>query len=863
MPAIIAAAAVLSAAPAAAPGPLAQDKGASGAWQQLLKLQTTASAMHTTAHPDDEQGGVLAQLSRGRGARVALMTLTRGESGDNAIGTELFDAVGLIRTEELLLADRYYGVDRQYFTSAVDYGFSKRLDEALEKWGRENVLRDIVGIIRMDRPFVLISRFQGNERDGHGNHQAAGLLTQEAYRIAGDPSVFPEQITEGLRAWQPLKLYMGGVREDESWTLRADASEFSPWLGDSYQAFARLGLSFQRSQNGGRVAAPLAPAPAYFRRLAAVPELSVTPATVTESSFFEGIDTTVPGLFKAIRRPEPPGADALLNAIATAVTDAVKAFSIQNPSASVPALARGLAATRRAIERLSAEPDAVFILRIKEEQFAAAIDAALGIDLEAIASVPGPVVPGQRLPVAVSFTNGGSVAIDVDRVDLLAASDWRIERVRDGAGQLRPNGSTHAEFSVIVPDAAPVTRPHFERSSLAESRYTIREGSKAFRPFNDPPLSARVRYAVDGASIETRAVVRRRESHLPYGEALRELMVVPPIAVNVMPRQAVVPLDAARKTVVVRVELLNNDVAGSSGELTLRLPPGWTAAPERASFSFPHAAERAVYTFTVNIASAATRAYRIDAIATIGGRTYSQGYDTIEHRDLETRYLYHAAMTEVRGVDVAIAPNLKVGYVMGIGDAVPDGIAQLGASVTLLNEPDLARGDLSRYDAIVTGTRAYAVRNDLRTHNRRLLDYVKDGGNLIVLYNTQELVPDDFAPYPGELTAQADEVSEEDSPVEILAPADRVLNVPNRITRADFDGWVEQRGSKFWSSWDAAYTPIIATHDTGQPAQRGGWLTAQYGKGHYTYFAYALHRQLPYAVPGAYRLLANLLSQRP
>jgi hypothetical protein len=232
----------------------------------------------------------------------------------------------------------------------------------------------------------------------------------------------------------------------------------------------------------------------------------------------------------------------------------------------------------------------------------------------------------------------------------------------------------------------------------------------------------------------------------------------------------------------------------------------------------------------------------------------------IEHRDLETQYLYHPAATDVRSVDVKIAPKLKVGYVMGIGDEVPAGIAQLGASVTLLGEPDLARGDLRQFDAIVTGTRAYAVRDDLKTYNRRLLDYVKDGGNLIVLYNTQELIPNEFAPYPGVLTARAEEVSEEDSPVEILAPAHRVLTTPNAITAADFNGWVEQRGSKFWSEWDRAYTPVIATHDIGQPWQRGGWLTAEYGKGHYTYFAYAFHRQLPYGVPGAYRILANLLS---
>src|SRR5215813_9706291 len=271
----------------AGPEPLPQDRGAAGTWQKLLTLQTTASAMHTTAHPDDEHGGTLAQLSRGRGARVSLLTLTRGEAGDNAIGPELFDALGLIRTEELLRADQYYGVDQQYFTTVIDYGFSKRLEEALVKWGRENVLRDVVRVMRMERPLVVIARFQGNERDGHGNHSAAGLITQDAFRVAGDPNAFPEQIKEGLRPWQPLKLYMSGVRENVNATIRVDPAVYSPWLGDSYANFARLGLSFQRSQNGGRSDPQPGPAYAYYTRLA-----SNVDAPEEETSFFDGIDTS-------------------------------------------------------------------------------------------------------------------------------------------------------------------------------------------------------------------------------------------------------------------------------------------------------------------------------------------------------------------------------------------------------------------------------------------------------------------------------------------------------------------------------------------------------------------------------------------
>jgi hypothetical protein len=282
--------------------------------------------------------------------------------------------------------------------------------------------------------------------------------------------------------------------------------------------------------------------------------------------------------------------------------------------------------------------------------------------------------------------------------------------------------------------------------------------------------------------------------------------------------------------------------------------------PVAQPFEFAHAGERAFYPFTVTIPSLENREYRIEAVAVSGGQAFREGYDVIQHRDLETRYLFRDAATSLRGVEVQIAAGLKVGYVMGVGDEVPAGLAQLGVDVQLLGAQELASADLSRFDAIMTGTRAYAVRDDLKTYNRRLLDYAKSGGNLIVLYNTQELVPNQFAPFPGELPRSAEEVSEEDSPVEILAASDPVFNSPNRITTADFDNWVEQRGSKFWSAWDAAYTPMIATNDRGQAPQKGGWLHAKYGAGHYTYFAYAFHRQLPYGVPGAYRLLANLLS---
>lgn len=853
------------------------EHGAAAAWEKIRKLQTTGSVMHITAHPDDEHGGVLAKLARGEGVDVSMLTLTRGESGDNAIGPELFDALGLIRTEELLLANRYYGVDRQYFTTAVDYGFSKRLDEAVEKWGREHVLREVVWIIRMVRPLVIISRFQGNERDGHGNHQAAGLIAREAFRAAGDPAVFPEQISASqgflrpapwpITAWQPLKLYMGGVRENEDWTIRVDVGEYDPVLGDSYQTLARLGLSFQRSQNSGRFVPQLGSSFAYYKRLE-----SIVDAPAKEQSFFDGIDVTIPGLYRALRKNTPAHPQPLLTEIDGQIKAGIDAFSWTDPSAAAPALARALSATRRLKARSDADVRAV--MTRKEEQLQEAITAALGIVVTAVAqptgssegggpftrpATMGPLVPGQTLDIRTTLINRSPIEVTEARVGLQGRGNWRM-RGEVFSATARQNQPVTAAVTVTVPENAQPTRLHLSRGSIRESRYAVEDEGQDqfFRPTPEPPIEAIGRYEIDGVPVGVRRPVTRLESNLPYGYESREVAIVPAISVTLTPEHAILPVNAASKTVAVSAEVLNNRDGKVAGSVGLELPAGWTAPSQR--FEFTRAGERSIHSFQVAVPRVEDRVYRIGAVATSGDRKYSSGYTTIRHRDLETRTLYRDAVTTVRGADVTIAPGLKVGYVMGVGDEVPSGLAQLGADVQLLGRQDLATGDLSRFDAIMTGTRAYAVREDLKTYNRRLLDYVRDGGNLIVLYNTQEFVPSEHAPYPGELPRNAEEVSEEDSPVEILAPSHQLFTTPNRITKADFDGWVEQRGSKFWTRWDPRYTPMIATWDKGQPAQQGGWLHARYGKGHYTYFAYALHRQLPYGVPGAYRLLANVLS---
>ena len=853
-----------------------QDSGAAGAWQKIQKARTTASVMHTTAHPDDEHGGVITRLSRKDGARLALMTLNRGESGDNAIGSQLFDGLGLIRSEELRASGRYYGLDEQYFTTVVDYGFSKRLEEAFEKWGKEAVLRDVVRVIRISRPFVLLSRFQGNERDGHGNHQTAGLITQLAFQAAGDPNMFPEQIQEGLRPWQPFKVYLGGVRENESWTVRIDSGEYSPALGDSYDNVARFGLSFQRSQNSGRFTAGAGPNYGYYTRVG-----SRIGGAEKESSIFDGIMTTYSGLYSQLGRRSPEGAADQLARVDGALGRAATDFKMTDPAAAVPSLVGALNLLRDAMAKSAGEEEVLFVLRIKELQLQDAINASLGLELAATAQPAGqaeptgpmaafapPVtmaapVPGQTFDVRARLANRGTAAIVPTGITVEAATGWQAAPATGAAvpATLAAHQVANQRFSVsVAADAALSTRPYFSRKGLQESRYTLADPLSFGRAAAAAPLVAVARYTIDSVPVTLREVVKRREAKLPYGDVMREVRSVPRLGVTVSPFAAVVPLASTGKRVELQVDVVHNAEAATTGTVSLNMPAGWKSDPPQHAFTFARAGERASYRFTVQPTTIDAKPYTVEAVATSAGRTYREGYELIDQRDLEVRYLYRPSTVEVRGIDVTVLPNLKVGYVMGVGDQVPLGLQQLGAQVTLLGERELASGDLSQYDAVLTGTRAYAVREDLKTYNTRLLDYVKNGGNLIVLYNTAELIPAKFSPFPAENPRNSEEVSEEDSPVEILAPAHQAFRWPNAITKTDFDGWMEQRGSKFFSTWDQAYTPMIATFDKGQKPQLGGWLTATHGKGTYTYFAYALHRQLPYGVPGAYRITANLLA---
>ena len=849
------------------------DRGAAGAWHRIRKLATTASILHVTAHPDDEHSGMLTLASRGWGARTALLSLNRGEAGANAIGPELFDGLGLIRTRELVLSGRYYGLDDLYFTTAVDYGYSKTVEETFRSWDRDAVLEDIVRVIRLNRPTVVVSRFHGSRRDGHGNHHAAGVLTPEAVAAAADPERFPGQITrEGLRPWRVPRLYRGGVRVGEPYQVAVDANGYSPSLGMTYQRWASMGLSLQRSQTSGRMRRGGGQVYWYERLGRGEPGggrpteggFAGRDGARAADDFLAGLDTRLTGLPALLGEEVDPMVAGRLADVQAAIDGVVRDFDFTAPEASVAELARGLALLRTVTGGAGVSEEMGFHLAVKERQFEDAIVAAAGVAVLAELD-PGAggavVVPGEVAGVAVTVESAVP-----GRVELAGV---RVVPGRGEPATVSPDGPSE----VRIPADAGTAGPYFHRGGLAENHYQVADSADLHLPWRRARFFAELDLVVDGVEVALKQPVVGMVPNLPYGSLARRVEVLPAVAVSVSPAVRVVPQDGdggvgdrASRAVEVRVRMEAN-APDVSVEGRLELPAGWTATPASVRHDFRSRGEVAEASFSISPAPDWNGDALIDVVAraTLEGTTreYRTGYRTIEHRDLPLARLRHAARTLVRSVAVAPLDGVTVGYVMGVGDEVPAAIEALGATVVLLGEADLAGGALDGFDAIVVGTRAYAVRRDLVDNNQRLLDYARGGGNLVVLYQTQEFVPGEMAPHPASLPRGAEEVSEEDAPVELLAPDHPLLAGPNRISGADFDGWLEQRGSKFFTEWDPAYTPLVETHDTGQAPQRGVWLTAETGAGRYGYLALALHRQLPYGVRGAYRILSNVLWPRP
>jgi LmbE family N-acetylglucosaminyl deacetylase len=859
-----------------------------------------------TAHPDDEDGGTLTYESRGQGARVALLTLNRGEGGANVMSSDYFDALGLVRTEELLAADRYYGT-QQFWTRVSDYGFSKTKEEALDLWGHDRVLADVVRVVRMTRPLIITSVFVGGRTDGHGNHQVAGQMAQEAFNAAGDPAKFPEQIKEGLHPWKPLKDYArvplspitdkgiydyadGGfypaefhnytdgtlVKGTLSASVEIPEGEYNPLLGLTYAQISSLGLGHQKSQSGGTGLTVAEAARSPYHRFA-----SRVTAADKEASFFEGIDVSLLGIASLAQSGDAAFLKDGLSRINSLVEKAIHDFAAQHPETIANTLAAGLKATNELIEKASGSDlnadskyDVIHELKIKQAQFENALAESLGVSVLATVAPEkeptGPfarffrnaptfqaAIPGQEFWVKVHATNPTNAPVQLESVMLEAPQDerWTIDPATQSGGTLKGNQSADLRFTVHAASTAAFTRPYFTRPDIEQPYYDIRESKYLNRSVAPYPLSTRLRFSFDSVPFEISQAVQSIKHVTGQGTVLEPLIVAPAISVSITPQAGIVPLGF--KSFELAVAIHSNVKGPTKGTVNLDLPEGWKAPQEE--FSTVKDGDDQTLNFHVTPASLSENPYAITAVATYEGHEYKEGYHTIGYAGLRPYNIYRASTYRTTGVDVKVAPDLNVGYIVGAGDDVPQALENLGIHVHFLSAEDLASGNLSKFDAIILGVRTYAAREDLKTYNGRILDYVKNGGALIVQYNTPEY-DHNYGPYPYKMGSNPEEVTDEHSQVEILAPANPVFTWPNKITSKDFEKWVEERGSKFLESWDASYEPLLETHDTGQVPQKGGLLYAKYGKGVYIYNAYAFYRQMPEGVPGAYRLFANMVS---
>jgi LmbE family N-acetylglucosaminyl deacetylase len=871
--------------------PVDVDRGAAGLSRWLHAIQTRASILMVTAHPDDEDGGMLAYETRGLGARGVLMTLNRGEGGQNAMSPDMYDALGLVRTQELLAADRYYGVD-QYWGTQIDYGFSKTREEALERWGHDRVLSDVVRVIRMTRPLVITSVFIGAATDGHGQHQVSGQMAQEAWLAAADPAKFPEQIAAGLRPWKALKIYghvpffaptPQGIYDyaidkfvpirffdyiHQQWSsvkpetnVEIQEGAWAPAPGLTYLQIGREGLGQQRSQNHGVTIPPPAPfASAYHRYDARVP------AAEHEQNFFDGIDISVEAI-GALAPTEPEYLKTGLAELARIAADANRGFHADRPQEIAPLLAQGLDAARKLADRAHADQldDVEFELRAKEGEYEHALGLALGLSIEAEVGperpsnspFPGPVqtftiaVPGQSFHVAVDLINGSPEPVTVANVSLNA---WQAGQAAPPAKpELAPHSQSQARFAVTVPADAPLTRPYFVRADEEAATYNLTDPRYRNLSLAPYPLSASAELRYRGVALHLSQVVQTNQRINALGIVPQPLIVGPPISVTVAPPAGAVPIGT--KSFAFTATVHSNVKGAAQGRLTLKLPAGWKSIPDAAPFSMDRDGEDRTITFFIEPGVIQPGEHAITAAAEYNGHTYDEGYRLVGYPGLRPYPLYKPAVYDAVGVDVKTASGLRVGYLPGTGDDVPTALQNIGVNVTTISAAD----NLSSYDAVILGVRAYAVRPELKSANHRLLEYVKNGGVLIVQYQLQDF-DQNYGPYPFSLGANPQKVVDERDAVVLLKPEAPVFTWPNRITAADFDHWVEERGHGFLQTWAQEYEPLLETHDPEQDPQKGGLLVARYGKGAYIYDAFALYRQLPSGVPGAYRILANLVS---
>ena len=859
--------------------------GAAEIEQSLHKLNELGTVLHIAAHPDDERTAVLAYFARGRHMRTAYLSLTRGEGGQNLIGSEQGAQLGIIRTQELLAARQIDGAE-QFFTRAIDFGFTRTAEETMQKWGHDRILGDVVWVVRRYRPDVIFLGFSGTPNDGHGQHQTSAILGKEAFTAAADPARFPEQL-KYVKVWQAKRLLQaagfggppgaagggrggrggrgGGGRSGETASQPAqpattataatpppstvppgpevDTGAFNPILGYSYEELAVLSRSMHHSQGTG----------AMRRPGGGRATMTVTGGAPATKDLFDGIDTSWNRL---------PGGGA----VKAILDEAIRSYEPQHPERVIPLLVK-------ARPLIAAIDDPLAGIKLTELDETVALCAGLWVEAQAREAE---VTPGGTLTITTTVLNRSAAKVTLEGASV--AGIWNQDAAAKPA-TLGYNQSADIALSLIVPANQPYTQPYWLVKPPTADVYQVDD--QTLIGLADTPAAARmrVRLTVDGTPIELERPVRHRYADRAYGERVRPLVVVPTAAVNLPTPVAVFPDSSAHKVTV----SVQANVANAEGELRLEIPAGWKAEPRTLPFKIAIRGEQQVLTFEVTPPAGETTA-ALHAVATAGGRDIASGTQVIAYPHFPPQTLFPPSDIKLIRANIKVTAK-KVGYIMGAGDEMPESLRQLGLDVTLLTQSDLEQGDLGRFDAIVAGVRAYNVRADIRANHPRLLEYVKNGGTYIVQYQTGDS-PDPTAPrdqqQPNPFNQQQGppvttnlgpypffvpggnkyRITVEEAPLKFPQQDSALLQYPNHIGPRDFEGWVQERGVYFAVQWDKRYQTVLSSQDPGEPPLEGGLIWTRYGKGVYIFTAYSWFRQLPAGVPGAYRLFANLLSAK-
>ncbi|MDH3455845.1 MAG: PIG-L family deacetylase [Gemmatimonadota bacterium] len=784
----------------------------------LQQLGESRRVLVIGAHPDDEDTRLLALAAQGLGADAAYLSLSRGEGGQNLIGDELGVALGLLRTRELEAARRQDGA-RQYFTRAYDFGYSRSLEETAVQWLPDSVLADVVRIVRRFRPHVIVSVFSGTERDGHGQHQMAGVTAQRVFDAASDPDA--HGFDEKLQAWQPLKLYRSTRFEVSATTLSLETGGLDPRSGRSYHQIAMASRSRHRSQDMGRLQ-EIGP---QRTRLALVEDRT----GAGDAGLFAGIprDTTWIVRF----------ADSL-----RAHLSAARLADAAEP------LAHALGRARR-----EHRP------RHQRELLMRALGIAAGLVLDATANREV-VEPGGTVEVTLRLYNGGTNSVPFEHMRFRAPPGWTVEQT-DSAGFLEPGAAIDVTRALTAPADAQVSQPYFLRRDRRGALYDWdgADPSVLGEPFEPEPLFLTVTAYVAGQVVVVQRDVTHRHNDQAVGEIRRPVRVVPQLEVRLEPQVLLWSADGP-DTQDFTVTLSANGTDDVSGELALEVDR-WGSPPTQ-SFALDGRGASQSYTFTVRKPTGAARdTVSVRAVArTASGDAFDAGFEAIQYDHIDPVWYQEPARGVIRLAPIAGPDGLRVGYVRGAADRVPEALQRVGLDVEVMDQGVLARGDLSTYDVVVIGSRAYETNAALIEHNDRLLAYVRNGGRLVVQYQQYQFVRGNYAPYRLTIRRPHDRVTDETAPVRMLEPTHPVFHAPNRISELDWLAWPQERGLYFASEWDGRYTPLLEMKDPGMPPVQGGLLVASYGEGTYVYTGISFFRSLPAGTPGAYRLFLNLLA---